>query len=199
MLKISGCDRYCIQNCLMTRPIRSLKKLKEKGPMLNMIGPFSYYLAEAGDSPAYKAERSMLREPSLEPTGVKFSVIQYFCAKRLERHRAAFQAVPGAGLHEHFSIASSNCVSTFFTNVRIRPIRAPLINARLALRMIRFLEDLWFAIAFSRSFISMNYLRGAGYMLFLPPSSSAFAIIKHHCFFGNNTFWIDDHMKLVWL
>ena len=41
-------------------------------------------------------------------------------------------------------------VSTFFTNVRIRPMRALLIDARLALRMIRFLEDLWFAIAFTR-------------------------------------------------
>ena len=52
-------------------------------------------------------------------------------------------------------------VSTFFTNVRIRPIRAPLIIARLALRMIRFFEDLWFAIAFLRSFTSTNsYLTG---------------------------------------
>ena len=33
-------------------------------------------------------------------------------------------------------------ISTFFTKVRIRLMRAPLITARLALRIIRFLDDL---------------------------------------------------------
>ena len=40
------------------------------------------------------------------------------------------------------AILEGDAVSTFFTKVRIRLIRAPLIKARLALRMIRFLEDL---------------------------------------------------------
>ena len=46
-------------------------------------------------------------------------------------------------------------ISTFFTNVRMRRIRAPLIIARFALRIILFLEDLWLAIAFTRSFSSV--------------------------------------------
>ena len=173
----------------MIRPTRVSKKLKQKDPNNIDRSTFIYYLAEAGDSPGLR-QPTMLREPSLAPKGVRFCVKRYFYATRLERHRAAFQAAPGAGLHEHFQHRQRQSqVSTFFTNVRIRPIRAPLINARLALRIIRFLEDLWFAIAFLRPFCFHGLLCWSGlYAVFT-------TIVKRFChhqtsllFSGYNTF-----------
>ena len=114
--------------------------------------------------------------------------MRYFCAKCLERRHAAFQAVPGVELHEHFQHHQQRWQFPLF-NKRADPAHTSAINQRaVSIADNPLLGRLMVCHRVFASLYFDNFWYGAVYMLFLPPSSSAFAIIKHHCFFEHNAF-----------
>jgi len=124
----------------------SQKSPKEKTQYHFGSGLMCFFLNGGGDSPLKDRSAYAVRALTRADRREILRDTVFLCKTPRETPRCISGCAWRSASRALSTSPAAIAVSTFFTNVRIRPIRAPLIIARLALRIIRFLEDLWFAM-----------------------------------------------------